>query len=179
MRSHDLLSILNLLLLPVLYTWGGPWVIEMSMSMWFSALFRETSVHLYTFISAEIFYCREGDTFGMPTWTVDPHDIYFISKGDGTNRVCRLGKGDFGPVGSPPAQNANPRLTLHLRLSCSSSLQPTKQSICLALLQQSQLLQSCQYHRGNAVPKSVANQQPSALPVVGGFAKATNLLLRE
>ena len=43
----------------------------------------------------------EEDTFDVPPWIVDPHDIYFISRGDGTGKVCRLGKGDFGPVRSP------------------------------------------------------------------------------
>lgn len=58
---------------------------------------------------------REYDSFGTPKWTIDPHDIFFISKGDGSNKVCRLGKGEYGPVRPPAAESfPSPAVTLAL-----------------------------------------------------------------
>ena len=59
------------------------------------------TTHSWLSISGVLLYCREYDTFGVPKWTVDPHDIFFISRGDGSQKVCRLGKGEYGPVSSP------------------------------------------------------------------------------
>ena len=46
-----------------------------------------------------LFYREEADTFEVPVWKIDPHDIYFYSRTKGDKSSCtRVGKGDYGPV---------------------------------------------------------------------------------